>query len=161
MDCPEGVAGQQRTAEAADDARRRVEERSSSGVKWYPTVHRALEDYFATRSRWESPRALPLSSRDDGDGTPSLGADSPSRRTFGLVGAVIGVVERAERRRAEAAPIGDWLTQHYERGRSYETIAEWTNGRWTHHQVERRMVAAHRAIAERLARIGIIPERAS
>lgn len=139
---------------------RREEDRASAGVMWFSSVTFALQWYFNQRESWESPRAIPLSSLDDGSGAPSRGADSRSRKTFGLIGPAIAIVERAERRKPGGAPIGSWLAQHYVQGRTYERISEWTDGRWTHHQVERRMVAAHRLIAERLARSGLIPGKA-
>jgi hypothetical protein len=78
---------------------------------------------------------------------------------FAAVAWAVHLAERDEKATSGGAPVGEWLAQHHLLGRSYDTISEWTDGRWSVDQVKRRLGAAHRVVAERLVDRGLILER--
>jgi hypothetical protein len=153
--CPEERRRQARArrgAERAEEAR----ERRAGGAKLFGGAHAALRWYFQTRLAWSSARALPITAMDEGSGAPSLGADAPGRVAFAAVAWAVRLAEKDERATAGGAPVGEWLAAHHLLGRSYDTISEWTNGRWSVDQVKRRLGRAHAVVAERLLERGLL-----
>lgn len=155
QNCPEEVRRQARARQGAERAEA-SRERRAGGAKLFGGAHAALRWYFETRQAWGSARALPITAMDEGSGAPSLGADAPGRVAFAAVAWALLLAERDDRATAGGAPIGEWLSQHHLLGRSYETISEWTNGRWSTDQVKRRMGRAHGVVAQRLLERGLL-----
>lgn len=132
-------------------ARQRMEDRAR-GFRLFSHGSSALRWYFARRRRWSAPSSAQLEATT-GRGSRSLPNDP--RRLFAAITFAVKLAEDDAAAR-DGAPVGEWLRQHYEGGRSYANIAESSGDRFTLGAVRARMGRAHRLIAERLAAQGWI-----
>jgi hypothetical protein len=155
--CACATCEHERTRKARADASlaralRTIADRQAGRKRWRG-AGAALTWYSRTRAAWASPKALTV--RDEGTGAPSLGAESPARRLFAAVAGAIAEAERDDRERnaAKAAPLPEWIAEHYGAGRALMWMAE-ASSRWTEREMQDRMRRMCRVVRDHLRRGG-------
>jgi hypothetical protein len=130
-------------------ALRTIADRQAGRKRW-KGAGQALTWYARTREAWASPKALTM--RDEGNGTPSRGAESPSRRLFAAVAGGIKAAERddLERHPTKPASVTRWVLEHFGAGRALTWMAEESNGRWTEVEMTGRMRRVCRVVRDHL-----------